>query len=163
MKKVVLSGIFFMWLILLSYNCHAQAMVSLDLLNNTKKYDGKKVLYKGEVVGDIMMRADHVWLHVNDGNIAIGIWASNALTKNISYAGDYQKRGDIVEVSGTFHRSCAEHGGDLDIHADIIKIITSGAIVIKPINNKKIYLGVGLLIIVLLLYVLKKFFQNKKQ
>jgi tRNA(Ile2) C34 agmatinyltransferase TiaS len=148
-------------LIISSSNCFAQVSTSSDLLNNAKQYDGKTVNYKGEVIGDVMIRGDHAWLHVNDGSIAIGIWAPKTLIEDIRYAGDYHKKGDIVEVFGTFHRTCSEHGGDLDIHASEIKKVTSGSLVIQPISRKKVYIGISSLILVLLFYALKKFFQGR--
>ena len=148
-------------LIISSSNCFAQVSTSSDLLNNAKQYDGKTVNYKGEVIGDVMIRGDYAWLHVNDGSIAIGIWAPKTLIEDIRYAGDYHKKGDTVEVSGTFHRSCPEHGGDLDIHVSEIKKITSGSSVIQPISRKKVYIGVYSLILVLLFYILKRFFQSR--
>jgi len=146
-----------------SSNCYAQASTSLELINNAKQYDGKAVNYKGEVIGDVMIRGDYAWLHVNDGIIAIGIWAPNTMIQDILYAGNYHKKGDIVEVSGIFHRSCLEHGGDLDIHASGIKKITPGSPVVQPISRKKVYIGVYSLILVLLLYALNKFFQIRKK
>jgi hypothetical protein len=98
---------------------------------------------------------------VNDGSTAIGIWAAKTLIEDIHYAGDYHKKGDMVEVSGTFHRSCPEHGGDLDIHASEIRKITSGTPVIQPISRKKVYVGTASLILVLLFYALKKSFLSK--
>jgi hypothetical protein len=133
----------------------------LDLINNTKQHDGKTVNYKGEVIGDVMIRGDYVWLHVNDGNIAIGIWAPKTMVQDIRYAGDYHKKGDIVEVSGTFHQSCLEHGGDLDIHASEIRKITLGNLIIQPVSRKKIYIGISSLVLVLLFYASKKFFQSR--
>jgi hypothetical protein len=150
-------------LIISSSNCFAQVSMSSDLLNNAKQYDGKTVNYKGEVIGDVMIRGEYAWLHVNDGFIAIGIWAPKTLIEDIHYAGDYHKKGDTVEVSGTFHRSCFEHGGDLDIHASRIKRVTSGSLVIQPISPKKVYFGVCSLMLVLLSYALKKFFQHRKR
>lgn len=144
-----------------SSNCFAQASTSLDLLNNAKQYDGKTVNYKGEVIGDVMIRGDYAWVHVNDGTIAIGIWAPKSLIKGIRYAGDYHKKGDTVEVSGTFHQSCSEHGGDLDIHASEIKKVTSGIRIVQPISRKKVYIGVYSLIFVLLFYALKRFLQRR--
>lgn len=146
-----------------SSNCFAQVSTSSDLLNNAKQYDGKTVYYKGEVIGDVMIRGDHAWLHVNDGSIAIGIWAPKMMIRDIGYIGDYHKKGDTVEVSGTFHRSCLEHGGDLDIHAQTIKIIALGATVNSPINERKIYFGVSSLIVVLIVYLLRKLFQGRKE
>jgi hypothetical protein len=138
-------------------NCYAGSFTSLDLINNAKEYDNKTVSYKGEVIGDVMIRGDHAWLHVYDGIIAIGIWAPKTMIDDIHYAGGYHKKGDMVEVSGVFHRSCLEHGGDLDIHASEIKKITSGSLVTQPISGKKVYIGTVSLILVLLFYALKKF------
>ena len=99
--------ILYLVLIISSSNCFAQVSTSSDLLNNAKQYDGKTVNYKGEVIGDVMIRGDYAWLHVNDGTIAIGIWAPKTMVQDIRYAGDYHKKGDIIEVSGTFHRICS--------------------------------------------------------
>jgi len=157
------SLFFFVILYLISSisNCYAQTFTSLDLLNNAKQYDGKTINYRGEVIGDVMIRKDYAWLHVNDGAIAIGIWAPKTMVQDIFYSGNYQKKGDIVEVSGTFHRSCLEHGGDLDIHASEINTITPGSSVIQPMSRKKAYIGVCSLILVLLFYALKKSFQRR--
>jgi hypothetical protein len=97
---------------------------------------------------------------VNDGIIAIGIWAPKTMVQDIRYAGNYHKKGDIVEVFGTFHRSCLEHGGDLDIHASEIKKVTPGSLVIQPISRKKAYIGACSFILVLLFYALKKILQK---
>jgi hypothetical protein len=140
-----------------SFNCYAQTPTSLELINNAKQYDGKTVNYIGEVIGEVMVRGDYAWLHVNDNIVAIGIWAPKTMVQDIRYAGEYHKKGDIVEVSGTFHRSCLEHGGDLDIHASEIKTITAGSPIIQPISRKKVYIGIYSLILVLLFYVLKRF------
>jgi len=160
-KSLFFFVILCLMLILPSSRCFAQTPTSLELINNAKQYDGKTVNYRGEVIGEVMVRGDYAWLHVNDGTIAIGIWAPKAIIRNILYAGDYHKNGDIVEVSGTFHRSCLEHGGDLDIHASEIKKITPGSLVIQPISRKKVYIGVYSLILVLLFYGLKKYFLSR--
>lgn len=106
--------------------CFAQPISSSDLINNAKFYDGKNVSYVGEVIGDIMMRGNFAWVNVNDGKNALGIWIDKALLKEITYTGNYRSEGDRVEVTGVFHRACLAHGGDLDIHAQIIRKIVSG-------------------------------------
>jgi hypothetical protein len=157
-RKLVLCGVF---LIVLQYACYAQETGSLDLLNNTKQYDGKTVVYQGEVIGDIMVRGDYAWIHVNDGYTAIGIWVPRRLLKGIRYAGNYRRKGDIISVFGVFHRSCLEHGGDLDIHAFDIKIMASGSETERPVNKEKVYLGVSLLLFVVIFYAAKRTFRGK--
>jgi hypothetical protein len=143
-----------MLIIPISY-CHAQAPSSLELINNAKQYDGKIVTYKGEVIGDVMIRGEYVWLHVNDGIIAIGIWAPKTMTKDIRYAGDYHKKGDIVEVTGMFHRSCLEHGGDLDIHAQSIDEISFGNKILHTVSRRKINLALGLFLALILVSLIR--------
>jgi hypothetical protein len=160
MKSLFLFAILCMLLAITCGYCYAQDPTSLDLINNAKQNDNKPVTYKGEAIGDIMIRGDHAWVHVNDGIIAIGIWAPNTMIGDIRYVGDYQTKGDVVEVTGTFHRSCPEHGGDLDIHASEIKKITSGSLMSHPVGRNKIRIGAYSLMLLTLIIALKKFFQK---
>jgi hypothetical protein len=106
--------------------CHAQPISSTELINKAREYDGKSVVYAGEVVGDVMARGDFVWANVNDGDNAIGVWLSKELAGQIQFAGSYHAKGDRVEITGVFHRACIQHGGDMDIHAQDIRKISPG-------------------------------------
>ncbi|MEN6419583.1 MAG: hypothetical protein ABFC73_11765 [Clostridiaceae bacterium] len=110
----------------------AESVGSNDLIDRAKDYDGQAVVYEGEVVGDILYRGDYAWLAVSDGANTIGCYVTKAQAEQISFVGGYGKRGDTVRVEGVFHRACAEHGGDLDLHADTVKIITVGGLVNTP-------------------------------
>lgn len=135
----------------------AQSASSADLINNAKQYDGNAVNYQGEVIGDIMTRGQYAWINVNDGQNAIGIWIPEALTKTIAYKGGYGFKGDIFEVNGVFHRSCPEHGGDLDIHAQTIRNIQSGGQIPHNVDSNKIkiaFMLAGVLIFILFLNLL---------
>ena len=115
----------------------AQAVSSTELINHAKDYDGKVVVYSGEVIGDIMVRGKYAWINVFDGKTAIGIWLDKDLAKEIIYTGTYKSKGDAVEISGIFHRACLEHGGDLDIHAQSLSKTFGGASLSEPFNNGK--------------------------
>ena len=115
----------------------AQPISSIELINNAKQYDGKTVVYEGEVIGDVMKRGDYAWLNINDGQNAIGIWMNASLAQNISYTGSYKSKGDWAEITGIFNRACPEHGGDLDIHAQGLRKISSGRILVEQSNLGK--------------------------
>jgi hypothetical protein len=124
---------------------------SAELLNNSKERDGKKVVYRGEVIGEVMKRGDFAWVNLHDGDNAIGIWVPLALIDEITYFGSYKAKGDIIEVSGIFHRACPEHGGDLDIHALSLRKIESGKLtpeVIKPLRLKQALILLGILLLI---------------
>ncbi|HWP22279.1 MAG TPA: hypothetical protein VN417_05980 [Candidatus Cryosericum sp.] len=110
----------------------AESVGSNDLIDRAKDYDGQTVVYEGEVVGDILYRGDYAWLAVFDGANTIGCYVTKTQAQQISFDGGYGKRGDTVRVEGVFHRACAEHGGDLDIHADTISVLAAGGLVDTP-------------------------------
>jgi len=140
---------------------YAQTVSSLELINNAKQYDGKTVTYQGEAIGDIMARGEHAWINLNDGYTAIGVWVRKNDIKDIAYLGNYRAKGDIIEVSGIFNRSCPEHGGDLDIHAREIKKIIPGGPSFSKLSVKKFYIGLSLTFIVLFLYFINFLFRDK--
>ena len=99
---------------------------SSDLIEKAKALDLREVVYHGEVIGDILKRGEHAWINVSDGANAIGIFVHTSDLRNVSIPGRYSMHGDEVSVTGAFHRACSEHGGDMDIHADDVKLSASG-------------------------------------
>ena len=156
MKKVMSYKLWVIGLIifLTHHYCFAQPVSSTELIDNAKQFDGKLVTYEGEVIGDIMMRGNYAWINVNDGKNAIGIWIDASLVKDIAYTGSYKFIGDEVEVTGILHRACAEHGGDLDIHAQAIRKIESGRRIQQRLNLEKRNLVIVLLGILCLIWIL---------
>ncbi|MCU0651388.1 MAG: DNA-binding protein [Candidatus Omnitrophica bacterium] len=143
--------------------CFAQPISSSELIRNAKSYDGKMVVYAGEVIGDVMPRGRYAWININDGNNAIGIWVSRAVAKSIFYTGSYRAKGDVVEVSGIFHRACPEHGGDLDIHAQLLRKVTSGRVLAERINIDKKNLAIILAGILCIILILRQFKPKSKK
>ena len=117
--------------------CYAQPISSTKLINEAREYDGKSVVYEGEVVGDVMARGDFVWANLNDGENAVGVWLSKELAGQIQFAGSYHAEGDRVEITGIFNRACIQHGGDMDIHAQDIRKISPGRPVREELNTGK--------------------------
>ncbi|MDD5174292.1 MAG: DNA-binding protein [Candidatus Omnitrophica bacterium] len=134
---------------------YGESVSSNELISNARQYNGKTVRYEGEVIGDIMKRGDHAWININDGQNAIGIWAEGASVKDIAYTGGYKSKGNKVEIIGIFHRACVEHGGDLDIHAQTIRKLSSGGVISDTLNLKKLKIIVILLGILLFIWILE--------
>jgi len=134
----------------------AQSISSTELINNARFYDGKVVTYEGEVIGDIMGRGEYAWINVNDGQSAIGIWIEKPKTLDILYTGSYRSKGDWIEITGIFQRACPAHGGDLDLHAQKIRKIRSGRMVIERCNLTKRNLALVLLGVLCLVWILKQ-------
>lgn len=130
-------------------SAHARALTGNDLVEDAQFYDGAQIEFLGEVIGDIMARGDHVWININDGTRAIGVWAERSTAKLVTTPGDHNHIGDKVMVYGTFNRACPQHGGDLDIHASRIVLIEKGKEVQHPVDIKRVLVCVVLLLMVL--------------
>ena len=96
-----------------------------ELTEDPKSFDGRQVMFQGEVIG-VMMRGDYAWVNLLDNGYAIGVWCRVDDAMKISFVGDYNNLGDKVEVVGIFHMACLEHGGDMDVHAVTLEISSKG-------------------------------------
>ncbi len=126
-----------LWLVACSYCCFAQPISSTELIKNAKEYDGKRVVYQGEVIGDVMVRRYSAWLNLSDGENTVGVWVRKELLPQIEYVGSYLQKGDTLEIEGVFQASCPQHGGDLDIHAEKVKILARGYKIEEKISPLK--------------------------
>jgi hypothetical protein len=152
-KTVFCFGVILVICVIGAHSCYPQPIGSVELINNAKQFDGMTVKYQGEVIGDIMVRGAHAWLSVNDGPAALGVWTEKGIVSQIRYIGGYRIKGDIVEVVGIFHRSCPEHGGDLDIHAVSLLNIASGRRLPVSIDRRKVQAAMILTCVVVLVFL----------
>jgi len=104
----------------------AEGVSSEELIKDYRLYEGKEVVFAGEVVGDVMLRGEYAWVNLNDGINAIGVWVKAGLARQIQYSGSYKAQGEWSEVKGIFNHSCPLHGGDLDIHAESLRRVEPG-------------------------------------
>ncbi|MBN1526485.1 MAG: DNA-binding protein [Candidatus Omnitrophica bacterium] len=133
----------------------AQRVSSAELIEKAKEFDGKQVIYRGELVTAILDRGEYSWANVNDGNNAIGVWCLSSALKPVKFIGDYKYKGDVIEVRGVFHRACSLHGGELDIHAESVEVKASGYRVKQWFSVRKLILALALLL--LTSYVITRF------
>jgi hypothetical protein len=148
-----LSMVYCLW----SMVSYAQPISSTELIEHAKEYDGKAVTYEGEVIGDIMTRGEYAWVNVNDDVNAVGIWAPKSMLAEINHKGTHKEKGDLVEIKGIFHRSCAEHGGDLDIHAENMVKLKDGFSTVEALDLSKVRYAIIFGIILFLVSVWKAY------
>ncbi|TDT52038.1 DNA-binding protein [Fonticella tunisiensis] len=122
-----------------------------DFVEKAAVYNGKEVTIRGEAIGEAMKRGDYGWVNISDGSLPMGVWMKWEDAKKIKTFGDYKHKGDIVEVTGIFNKSCLEHGGDMDIHASNVKIVDPGKVQLKPVSRIKIVVGASLTLVTLLI------------
>ncbi len=152
-KTNILNSVFIAIILVLTFSVPAMAKIvsSEELVENAHLYDGETITFRGEVIGDIMVRKDHAWIHLNDDpyaeqpsklagyNTGMAIWCKASNTERINFIGNYKNRGDIVEVTGVFNSACPKHAGDMDIHATNIKIIEPGYLIEHKFQTDKLW------------------------
>jgi hypothetical protein len=131
-----------------------EAPTSTELVESPAEYDGDIITFTGEAIGEVMVRGDMAWLHLNDDayrdrnveegaplggyNSGMAVWIASDQTTAITHFGDHAHEGDVVRVTGTFNAACPEHGGDMDIHATSLEVITPGHKVEDPVDPGKL-------------------------
>lgn len=118
----------------------ASPIVINDLINKSKEFDGKEVTIEAEVIGDMMQRGEYTWLNVTDGSAAMGIYIETVKVESIQITGSYKQKGDIVKITGTFHRAYDDQGGDMAIEAKNLEVIEQGKLIEEHIPDGKIKL-----------------------
>jgi hypothetical protein len=145
---------------------------SASLVENAAFWNERSITFKGEAIGECMVRGDMAWIHLNDDaymerNIEEGaplggynsghaVWLSAEIARQIRYWGDFKHEGDIVKATGIFHAACREHGGDMDIHATSMYVIRTGHPVRHHLNVQRAAFAAILLIIVAVLYGVRR-------
>lgn len=113
-----------------------------DLLQRSREMDGTEIRLIGEAVGDLMVRGDHAWVNILDASgTAIGVYLPKDEALKVRNLGRYFQKGDVIDLTGTFHDSCAVHDGEPDIHADSLAVVVQGHPVYHPVETSRVVLG----------------------
>lgn len=143
-----------------------------DLVNKPKAWDGRRITFQGEALTQAMYRGDYAWIHLNDDayylknveegstlggyNSGHAVWIPAEQAREIGIFGDYTHEGDVVEVTGVFNAACGQHGGDMDIHADALDVVTPGRVVDEVVHPVKAGLAAGLTLLAALMWFVQR-------
>jgi hypothetical protein len=149
----VIATVFTAMLLILAAPQPATAVTSSELIENPTAWDGRTVSFEGESIGELMVRGDMAWLHVNDDAYArTSIEADGVLSgynsgmavvlparaaSGIEHFGSYSEQGDIVEVIGVFRAASARHGGEMVIEGQSVRVVEPGYAVEHPVEGWK--------------------------
>lgn len=122
-----------------------------QLIQKAKEFNGKTVIIQGEVIGNIMPRGEFAWLNIDDASNVIGVWAPQEMVSGIGYAGNYQYKGDTVEVRGRFFRADADLNGELCIRAQRITVLKEGYRTFRVLRPVKAEISLALSLVVVCL------------
>lgn len=142
---------FLVFISLFLYGFGAENVVNIKhLFEKSEKYDGQKVIFTGEAIGDLMKSGENYWINVKDGDAVIGVFLEKKDAEKIKYLGRYGVKGDILKIEGIYHANCPTHYGERDVHAIKVEVIDRGKILKREIELKKVILSFILAITTLL-------------
>ena len=139
----------------------SQLKQALKLIEKAKLYDLKEVCIQGEIIGDIFIKKDFCWVNISDGINAMGIWIPKKMAEQFSHTGDYNHRGDKVRITGKFYRTCKEHTGEIDIHAEDIVFLRKGRNVSHPVNRPRAITALILFFFAFVFFILEIYLDRK--
>ena len=103
------------------------ATVSIkELLSYPNKFNNKVVRVQGEAIGGVLKAKNAFWINILAGDYNLGVYVDKRLgVGHIKHFGSYKVRGDIVRITGIFHKDCPIHH-ELDIGAIKLTVVKSG-------------------------------------
>ncbi len=110
--------------------------------------DGSVIVVDGEAVGDVLRaQGGGSWVNILGEEVGLGIWMIAEMVEEIEHLGHYKHSGDVIRVTGTLNRTCETHGGEFDVHAHDVQILSVGEPVTHPLRLGRGITGiVGLLL-----------------
>lgn len=137
-------------------------------------FDGRRVVYTGELVGDVIRRGGGAWVLVNDDDYALAVgplpahrdhrgtnsgltvWLPDDGLAKITGLGRPNQRGDVVRLEGHVRRIDPQDGGGLTLRAEEITVLRPAEKVEEPIRWPQAALAVGGLVAAGLLSVVRR-------
>lgn len=125
------------------------------------RFDGLRVTYIGEAVGDLLLRDGGAWLLVNDDDYALtvgplpthrdhrgtngglSVWLPDPLPDQLTGLGRPGVWGDVIEVTGAIVRTDAADGGGLTLRADELTVLQPSRSVDEPLDRPRLLLAIA--------------------
>lgn len=121
-------------------------------------FDGRRITFVGEVVGDVLPRDGGAWVQVNDDayaldvgplpahddlqgtNSGLQVWLPDELLDGIE-PGRPGRRGDVVELDGVLVRADPEDAGGMTLRADRLLVRAEALDVEVPVDPAQVVLA----------------------
>jgi hypothetical protein len=128
-------------------------------------YDGLRVTYAGEPVGELLPRQGGVWAQVNDDDYALevgpisghrelrgfnsglAVWLPDGLHERISDVGRPGRRGDVLLLTGVLHRADPRDGGGITLRADRLEVLAPAVAVPAPLHTTQAVVAALLVVV----------------
>lgn len=139
------------------------------LIDCGELFDGQQITYRGEAIRAVLQRDGHAIVHVNDdayaqagplperrthlgGNSGMTVLMPLDAADDIAYLGSYRAQGDLLAVTGTYHRASDVLGGEPAIHATGVEVVRNGHFISHAVSQRRVATAVVLVFAVAILF-----------
>jgi hypothetical protein len=125
-------------------------------------FDGLRILYAGEAIGEVLPRRGGAWLQVNDDdyalevgplgrhddrrgfNAGLSVWLPDGLHEEISGFGGPDRRGDVLLLEGQLLRADPADGGGTTLRAERMTVLAPSVELAEPLHVLQVVVAVVL-------------------
>ncbi len=115
-------------------------------------FDGLRIVFAGEAIGEALRRRGGAWVQVNDDDYALevgplgrhaerrgfndglSVWLPDGLHERIEGFGGPDRRGDVVLLTGTLLRADPADGGGTTLRADGLTVLAPSVELAEPLH-----------------------------
>ena len=110
--------------------------------------NGATVSFSGEVIGDVINAGDgNVWVNILSSGASIGVLMSAEDAEGITYGASYSTTGTTLQITGVYSIACADHQGELDVHATEVTVLDDGGKITHTVQRNDVVMGLVLCLI----------------
>lgn len=136
-------------------------VTSAVIVSCPTRFDGLRVTYIGEAVGDLLDRDGGAWVLVNDDDYALtigplpghrdhrgtnsglSVWLPDPLPEQLTGLGRPGTWGDVIEITGQIMRTDPEDGGGLTLRADQLTVLQPSRPIDELLNGPQLALAIA--------------------
>jgi hypothetical protein len=115
-------------------------------------FDGLRITFVGEAIGEVLPRRGGAWLQVNDDDYALevgpigphaerrgfssgmSVWLPDGLHERIEGVGRHERRGDVLLLEGAVFRADPHDGGGITLRADTLEVLAPTVEILEPFH-----------------------------
>ncbi len=116
-------------------------------------FDGLRITFAGEAIGDVLRRDGGAWVQVNDDayalevgplgrhaerrgfNNGLSVWLPDGLHERIEGVGGPDRRGDVLLLEGVLHRADPADGGGTTLRAERLNVLAASVELEEPLHT----------------------------
>lgn len=128
-------------------------------------FDGRRIVFAGEAIGELLRRDGGAWLQVNDDayalevgplgrhddlrgfNSGLSVWLPDGMHEQVQGVGGPSRRGDVLLLEGQLLRADPADGGGTTLRADRMVVLAPSVELDEPLHVLQLLVAAGMAVL----------------